>query len=67
MAKMRVPHAGCRPTVKAECLRYGTLQLESAQKRVCFRDCGYLSALNQQEEDVFQAEVGRLEEVSGRA
>ncbi len=61
MAKMRIAPSD-RPKVKAECLRLlTTLQLDPARTRLLSGFVDTYLRLNQQEERVFQAEVGRLE------
>lgn len=61
MAKMRIDPID-RPKVKAECLRLlTTLQLDSARTRLISGFVDTYLRLNQQEEQVFEAEVGRLE------
>jgi predicted transposase/invertase (TIGR01784 family) len=62
MAEMRIAPSD-RPKVKAECLRLlTTLQLDQARTRLLSGFVDTYLRLNQQEEDVFQAEVGKLEE-----
>ena len=62
MAEMRIAPSD-RPKVKAECLRLlATLQLDPARTRLLSGFVDTYLRLNQQEEDVFQAEVGKLEE-----
>jgi predicted transposase/invertase (TIGR01784 family) len=61
MAKMRVEQSD-RPKVKAECLRLlTTLQLDPAWTQLISGFVDTYLRLNQQEERVFQEEVGRLE------
>lgn len=62
MAKMRIEPSD-RPKVKAECLRLlTTLQLDPARIQLISGFVDTYLRLNQQEEQVFEAEVGRLEE-----
>jgi len=62
MAKMRIEPSD-RPKVKAECLRLlATLRLDPARTRLISGFVDIYLRLNQQEEQVFQEEVGRLEE-----
>jgi predicted transposase/invertase (TIGR01784 family) len=61
MSKMQID-GGDRPKVKAECLRLlATLRLDPARTRLISGFVDTYLRLNQQEEQVFQAEVGRLE------
>jgi len=63
MAKMRIAPAD-RPKVKAECLRLlATLQLDPARTRLISGFVDTYLRLNQQEEQVFELEIGRLEPV----
>jgi len=61
MAKMRIA-PGDRPKVKAECLRLlATLRLDPARTELISGFVDSYLRLNAQEEQVFQAEIGRLE------
>jgi predicted transposase/invertase (TIGR01784 family) len=61
MAKMRI-EPGERPKVKAECLRLlATLRLDSARTRLISGFVDTYLRLNPQEEQAFQAEVGKLD------
>lgn len=63
MAKMQI-EANDRPRVKAECLRLlATLQLAPARTRLISGFVDTYLRLNQQEIQVFQAEIGKLEEI----
>lgn len=62
MAKMRIA-PGDRPKVKAECLRLlATLRLDPARTRLISGFVDTYLRLSRQEEQVFQEEVGKLEE-----
>ncbi len=62
MAKMRIA-PGDRPRVKAECLRLlATLRLDPARTDLISGFVDSYLRLDAQEEQVFQAEIGRLEE-----
>ena len=62
MAKMRIAPRD-RPKVKAECLRLlATLRLDPARTRLISGFVDTYLRLNQQEEQVFQEEIGKLEE-----
>lgn len=62
MAKMQIAPKD-RPKVKAECLRLlATLRLDPARTQLISGFVDTYLSLNAQEEQVFQAEIGRLEE-----
>lgn len=62
MAKMKIA-PGDRPKVKAECLRLlATLRLDPARTRLISGFVDTYLRLNTQESEVFQEELGRLEE-----
>ncbi|NJL91937.1 MAG: DUF4351 domain-containing protein [Coleofasciculaceae cyanobacterium SM2_1_6] len=62
MAKMRIA-PGDRPKVKAECLRIlATLRLDPARTRLISGFVDTYLRLNAQEKEVFQSELGKLEE-----
>jgi predicted transposase/invertase (TIGR01784 family) len=64
MAKMQIAPQD-RPKVKAECLRLlATLQLDPAKTQLISGFVDTYLRLNAQEEQVFQAEIGRLEETT---
>ncbi len=61
MAKMQIAPKD-RPKVKAECLRLlATLRLDPARTQLISGFVDTYLSLNAQEEQVFQAEIGRLE------
>ncbi len=62
MAKMRIA-PGDRPKVKAECLRIlATLRLDPARTRLISGFVDTYLRLNAQEKEVFEEEIGKLEE-----
>ncbi len=61
MSKMKIEESD-RPKVKAECLRLMvTLKLDPAKSRLISKFVDTYLRLNDQEEDMFQAEIAKLE------